>query len=475
MAARLRTAARALPTGARLPSTREICATEQVSPVTVQKAVRVLVTEGLIEARPGSGNFVLRAGQPAAARGDFAWQTTALGGAWPLSAGTWGSGVRPVADGTIGLHSSYPAADLLPVGPVRAALARAIRTPLLSEAAYGPGLPGLRGWFASELSQAAPDAIGVTADDVVVVSGGQAGIAAALTAVTRPGDKIVMESPTYWGGIAAARAHGLDIIPIARTADGIDPGDLDRALAASGARIVYAQPQFANPSGQAWGSATRRAVLRLLAARKAFLIEDDWARDFALDAQPSPPLAASDPHGHVIYLRSLTKSLGPAIRVAAVIARGAVRSRIESSRMTHELYTSGVLQQAAFDVLRDPAWPRHARTLRTRLRDRRGQLAQALHEAGLRDFTVPPGGLSLWLRLPDATDAATVAGRCLRAGLALSAGPEWFPAEPSGQYLRLSYANADPARFPEAARILADATREAGRPGGGGGYSAWGE
>jgi DNA-binding transcriptional MocR family regulator len=455
VAARLRAAARTLPAGAQLPSTREICAAAQVSPVTVQKAVRLLVTEGLVEARPGVGNFVLPApGGAAAARGDFAWQTTALGEAWPLSGGTWGSGVRPVADGTIGMHSTYPAEELLPIGLVRATLSRAIRTPLLSAAAPGPGLASLRTWFATELTQAFPDAVRVTADDVVVVSGGQAGIAATLTAISRPGDKIVMESPTYWGGIAAARAHGLDIVPIARTSDGIDPADLDRALADTGARLVYAQPQFANPTGQTWSAPARRAVLRVLAEHKAFLIEDDWARDFALDSDAPPPLAASDADGHVIYVRSLTKSLGPAIRVAAVIARGAVRARIESSRMTHELYTSGVLQQAAFDVLRDPAWPRHARTLRTRLRDRRTQLATALRDSGLPDFTIPPGGLSLWVRLPDAADAITVGAHCLRAGLALSTGPEWFPAEPTAQYVRLSYANADPSRFPEAAQIL---------------------
>jgi DNA-binding transcriptional MocR family regulator len=455
VAARLRTAARSLPAGSRLPSTREICAAEQVSPVTVQRAVRLLVTEGLVEARPGVGNFVLPAlGRTGAARGDFAWQTTALGEAWPLSGGTWGSGVRPVADGTIGMHSTYPAEELLPAGLVRAALSRAIRTPLLWQAAPGPGLQSLRAWFATELSHAFPGAVHVGPDDVVVVSGGQAGIAATLTAVTRPGDKIVMESPTYWGGIAAARAHGLDIVPIARTADGIDPGDLERALAGSGARIVYAQPQFANPTGQSWSGGTRRAVLRILAEHKAFLIEDDWARDFALDGDAPPPLAASDADGHVIYVRSLTKSLGPAIRVTAVIARGAVRARIESSRMTHELYTSGILQQAAFDVLRDPAWSRHTRTLRTHLRDRRTRLAAALHDAELHDFTVPPGGLSLWLRIPDAADAVTVGAHCLRSGLALSTGPEWFPAEPTAQYVRLSYANADPARFPEAAQIL---------------------
>jgi DNA-binding transcriptional MocR family regulator len=456
VAASLRAAARTLPAGAQLPSTREICASAQVSPVTVQKAVRLLVTEGLVEARPGVGNFVLRADHATAARGDFAWQTTALGGAWPLSAGTWGSGVRPVAEGTIRMHSTYPAEELLPAGPVRAALSRAIRTPSLWEAAPGAGLPGLRAWFATELSQAAPNAVHVAPDDVVIVSGGQAGIAAALTAVTRPGDKIVMESPTYWGGIAAARAHGLDIVPIARTSDGIDPGDLDRALTDTGARLVYAQPQFANPTGQTWSPAVRRAVLRLLAEHKAFLIEDDWARDFALDAAAPPPLAVGDADGHVIYVRSLTKSLGPAIRVAAVLARGGVRSRIESSRMTHELYTSGILQQAAFEVVRDPAWARHARTMRTRLRDRRARLAAALENAGLRDFAMPPGGLSLWLRLPDGADSATVTARCLQSGLALSAGDEWFPAEPSGEYLRLSFANADPARFPEAAQILTD-------------------
>lgn len=449
--AALRTAAQALPAGAQLPSTRTLAATHQVGPVTVQKAVRVLVAEGLVESRPGAGNFVARKVGRASAQGGFAWQTTALGSGVPATDGSWGSGARAVAAGTIGLHSTYPAPSLLPTDLVRAAVGRVSRSGVASDAAPAGGIGELRAWFAHELSgEPALDP-----SDVLVVSGGQAGIAATLAALTRPGDAVVMESPTYWGAIAAARSRGLEIIPIARTPGGIDPDDLDSLLAATRARVVYAQPTFANPTGQTWTGQVRRDVLDVVAAHRAFLVEDDWARDFAIDDAAPAPLAAADPHGHVVCLRSLTKSMSPSLRVGAIAARGPARARIAAAAMANELFTSGLLQHSALAVLRDPGWTRHRRTLRTLLRERRDALAATLRSVGITEFAVPAGGLSLWVRLEDTTSATDVAGRCLRQGLALSPGTEWFPAEPDAQYLRLSYANAEPSRFDEAAQILA--------------------
>lgn len=450
----LRTLARSLPQGAQLPSTRAVAAEQGVGPVTVQRAVRLLVAEGLVEPRPGVGNFV-RERRIAPSRADYSWQTTSLGAAWPLREGMWGSGNRPVAPETIPLHSTYPAASLLPTDLVRRAFARAAKTEAVVNPAPAPGVPELRRWFAEALTRSTIDAPLAASSDVVVVSGGQAGITAAFAALTRPGDAVVMESPTYWGGTVAALAHGLRIVPIARTADGIDPDDLDTALATSGARVFYAQPTFANPTGQSWTPAVRERVLEVVDAHKAFVIEDDWARDFSIDDAPPPPLATQDPHGHVVYLRSVTKSLAPSVRVGALIARGPARTRLSGSRMAGELYTSGLLQAVALDVLRDPGWERHQRTLPARLRERRDALTSALTAVGLAGFEPPSGGLALWLRLADTTNATAVVGRCLQAGLALSAGPEWFPTEPDGQYLRLSFANADPHRFDEAARILA--------------------
>jgi DNA-binding transcriptional MocR family regulator len=148
--------------------------------------------------------------------------------------------------------------------------------------------------------------------------------------------------------------------------------------------------------------------------------------------------------------------VSPALRIAAVIARGPARERILADRAAESMYVSGVLQAAALDVVTQPAWRSHLRGFRDQLRTRRDLLLSSLaeHAPTATVDVVPAGGLNLWARLPEGTDVDAVVRECESRGLVISPGAEWFPAEPSGEYVRLNYSNADPSRFTEAAEIL---------------------
>ena len=458
MAAGLRGWVRTRPAGTRLPSTRSLATEHHVGPVTVQQALQLLVADGLVETRPGVGTFVAAARQARPA--DVSWQTTALGPSEVFD--TEGSGVRTFAPDVIGLHAGYPSPSLLPGPLLRSAVQKVARDPdVLMRAAPNSGLPQLRAWFARELDGHRTGGAGVDESDVIVTSGGQAALSAAFRALASPGETVVMESPTYWGAMAAARAHGLRIVPLARTADGIDPEDLDAALAAHGSRVFYAQPTYANPTGDVWAPQVRARVGEVLADRKAFLVEDDWARDLYYDAEAPAPLAAADDDGHVVYVRSLTKSMSPSIRVAGLVARGPALRRIRASRWVSELFVPAFTQQVAIDILAHPGWNRHRGALRRALRTRRDTLLAELTRAvpELRVDRVPRGGLSLWARLPRPHHADQVAEAALAAGLAISPGAEWFPTEPYGQFVRLSFAATQETRYADAARILADLLR----------------
>jgi DNA-binding transcriptional MocR family regulator len=485
------------PVGARVPSTRALTERFAASPVTVQQAVRLLVREGLVESRPGAGTFV-RPSAPAP-RADFGWQTAALGPV-PSGGGEVGSTLQNPADDVIALHSGYPADDLLPVRAVRAALARASRSRSAIDRPPAAGVPELRTWFAHEVAEAAaaggaapgggaaPPAgsargagAAPAASDVVVMPGGQSALSSIFRALARPGDTVLMESPGYWGAIAAARQAGLVVVPVprgpgtdtgletgpekgpetgpdaaARAGNGaVDPVVLAEAFERTRARLFYAMPHFANPTGSAWSAREASAILDVVRQNAAFLVEDDWAHDFALDV-PVRPLVAQDPDGHVVYVRSLTKSLSPAVRIAAVIARGPAGSRTRTDRVIDGLYVSGVLQTAALEVVTAPGWAAHGRRMRDQLRRRRDALV-ALVDAHLPGTltAVPAGGLNLWLRLPDGSDAERFAAEAASRGVLVSPGAEWFPAEPTGPFVRLNYSGPDPSRFGDAVRILA--------------------
>ncbi|GAA1530153.1 PLP-dependent aminotransferase family protein [Microbacterium ginsengiterrae] len=429
--------------------------------MTVQAALRELVAQGVIEMRPGVGAFV--SATPHIRPRDFSWQTGALGASGQLSAET-STAMRTVHPDTIRLHSGYPERDLLPERLLRSALARAGRSDAALERTDPAGSPGLRAWFASELATQTPARFAAPSpQDVIILPGSQLGLGAIFRSTVGPNRTVLIESPTYWGAILAARQVGVTLVPVPSGPDGPDLDALRRAFAETSARGFYAQPNFANPTGAQWSASTGRDVLEIVRGNRAFLIEDDWAHDFAITTASSP-LAAQDDGGHVVYLRSLTKSVSPAIRVAAVIARGPVRHRLMAELQAQSMYVSGVLQAAALDVLTQPGWETHRRAVRRQLRARRDLLADAIraHVPEATITSIPPGGLNLWVRMPDDTDIDRLVQDAETRGLAIAGGGEWFPGEATGRYLRLNFAGPDPAAYERAAILLADALAEQG-------------
>ena len=462
MAAELRRWIASAPPGARLPSTRALVAQHQVSPVTVQKALRDLTGAGLIESRPGVGTFVRAVRTPRPV--DYGWQTAALRGPRSRHQAV-SAAMRSVANDVIALHSGYPDRELLPERLVRAALTRAARSDTALSRPPVAGLPELQAWFAHELGRFSPVGIAPPApSDVVVLPGSQSGLSSIFRALVADGQPLLMESPTYWGAIIAAAQAGVRVVPVPAGPDGPDPVELARAFADTGARVFYAQPTYANPTGAQWTAERAEEVLDVVRTCGAFLVEDDWAHDFGISSTPRP-VAAQDDAGHVVYLRSLTKSVSPALRIAAVIARGPARERILADRSAESMYVSGLLQAAALDVVTQPAWQTHLRGVREQLRARRDLLADSLleHAPQAHVDAVPPGGLNLWVRLPDATDVDRLSQDCERAGVMIAPGTEWFPAEPAGVFIRLNYAGPNPSAFARGARVLGRALDRTGR------------
>jgi DNA-binding transcriptional MocR family regulator len=428
-------------------------ARHRASPVTVQRAVAALAAEGLVEPRPGRGTFVT--GRPAAETSpDLSWQAVALGARAVDEAPLQELMALP-PPGAIPLSSGYLQSELQPVGAVGAALARAARRAGAWERGPVEGREELRAWFAREAGGA------FRAHDMVVCPGGQSALSTTLRAFTAPGDAILVEAPTYVGAIIAARAAGLRVVPVPSDADGVRPDHLAEALRRTGARLVFSQPLYANPNGASLSPDRRSAVLDALAGAGAFLLEDDWSRDLAIDGDPPPPLAADDREGHVVYLRSLTKSSAPGLRVAAIGARGAAGARLRGARIADDFFVSGPLQEAALEIVSSPAWRRHRRRLRGELGARRDALAAALARRlpALRVTSMPAGGLHLWVALPEGTDDVALANAAAAEGVVVFPGRPWFPADAPGPFLRLTFAAAAPDALDEGVRRLARALR----------------
>ncbi len=434
--------------GDRLESSRSLVGRLGVSPVTVQRALDVVRTEGLVDTRPGAGTFVL---MPSAAPPpvDVSWQSAVLD-ADPVDV-TALQRLRPVvAPGEVVLSSGYLDPSLQAGDLLSTATRRVLRRSGAWEHTTPTGDPDLRAWLAERIGG------GRTAADVVVTPGGQAAVAATIAALTRPGDTLIVESPTYPGAVIAARANGCRLVAWP-TETGADPALLDELLAATGARAVFAQSRFANPTGRSWDPETRRAVLEVARRRRCFVIDDDWAADLSLDpSEGDASLVDDDRGGHVVTVRSLTKLVAPGLRVAAISAVGPARDRVAAACLTATVSVSSLVERVAVETLTAPTWPRHLRQLRSELGERRDVLVDEVTR-WLGDDAVdrPDGGLHVWVRLPDAWSAERLAADAAAAGVVVSPGDGWYPAEAPGPRLRLSFSAADAPAIRRGVRTLA--------------------
>lgn len=434
--------------------------------MTVTRALAQLAAEGLVVTRPGAGAYRAEPRERTAVAGDTSWQEVALSADTatelvPRSVDASGVLVTLSAPppGVIEFNGGYLHPSLQPERAMAAALARAGRRPGAWGRPPTDGLPELREWFARDIGGT------VTAADVLVTAGGQPAIATALRALAPPGTPVLVESPTYPGMLAVARAAGLRPVPVPADADGVRPELLEAAFRATGARVFVCQPLFQNPTGAVLDAGRRSAVLRIARAAGAFVVEDDFARGLVHeDAGPLPaPLAAEDPDGVVVHVRSLTKPTSPSLRVGALAAHGPVLERLRAIHVVDTFFVPRPLQETALELVGSPAWSRHLRAVSQELKSRRSTMtgALALHLPELDLPHIPSGGYQLWLRLPDTLPEAALLAGALRAGVAVAPGRPYFSAEPPAGHIRLSFAGvAGPTEIAEGVRRLRTAVDE---------------
>ncbi len=468
LASRLRLELDRYSPGGKLPSSRALVDRFRVSPVTVSRALAQLAAEGLVVTRPGAGAFRAESRPVAAPAGDTSWQEVTLSadGAADLvprsvdASGVLASLAAP-PPGVVEFNGGYLHPSLQPERAMAAALSRAGRRP----GAWGrppmEGLAELREWFARSIGGA------ITPAEVLVTAGGQSALTTALRALAPPGAPVLVESPTYPGMLAIARAAGLRPVPVPVDADGVRPALLADAFRATGARVFVCQPLFQNPTGAVLAPGRRGEVLRIAREAGAFVVEDDFVRRLVHeDAGPLPvPLAADDPDGVVVHVCSLTKATSPSFRVGALAARGPVLERLRAIQVVDTFFVPRPLQEAALELVGSPAWPRHLRAVSAELRTRRDAMTSALrlHLPELSLPHVPSGGYHLWPRLPDGTDEAALTSAALRAGVAITPGRPYFSAEPPAPHLRLSFAAvAGVGEIAEGIRRLRTACAEVG-------------
>jgi len=300
----------------------------------------------------------------------------------------------------------------------------------------------------------------VTLEDLIVTTGSQQALDLIGKTMISPGDKVIVEAPTFLATIQCFRLYGANIVGAPIDADGVDVERLEKLIEEHKPKLVYLIPTFGNPSGATLSLARRKRVLEIAARTKTLVVEDDPYGELYFD-QPSPPslLALSEgvpgSREFLAHCGSFSKILSPGLRVGWLIAPSELLAKATMCKQFSDAHTSNLTQAICAHYLTlnrlDGALAVVRKTYAERARVMAESLRRELGEA--IEFNQPQGGMFFWARLTGANGkpncAPEFAKRAIDKGVAFVPGAPFFAHDPDMSTLRLSFATADVAKIEE--------------------------
>jgi DNA-binding transcriptional MocR family regulator len=426
--------------GDRLPSVRSVCNSHRVSPATALQAFRLLEDRGEIYTRPRSGHYVSAhlggrpMQEPAISRPSAkAIPVDVKDLVFELLESVKRSDIVP-------LGSAFPAPELFPL----ARLARALHTATLKLNPHDiyeqlpPGNSDLRRQIARRYLESGCN---VDPDEIVITTGALEGLNLCLQAVTKPGDTVAIESPTFYVVLETMETRGLKAVEIpTHPRDGMNVAALAEALDRHPIKACLAMTNFANPLGSLMPEEQKRELVKLLEKRGVPLIEDDVYGELYFGAGRPKPAKAFDRTGNVLHCSSFSKCLAPGYRVGWA-APGRYAKQVQRAKLVTTISTSVPAQSAIAEFLKHAGFNHHLRKLRQALERQQGWMLQAVGRNFPKEIQVtrPKGGYFLWVELPKAVNALEVFRLANEKNITVAPGPVFSPQRKFENCIRLNY------------------------------------
>jgi 2-aminoadipate transaminase len=370
--------------------------------------------------------------------------------------------------GIISFAGGFPDSAMFDVDGIREAANKALADNPGAALQYGAteGYNPLREQLASFM--ASKGVQGVQSESLIVTTGSQQGLDLIGKTLINPGDKVIVEGPTFLATIQCFRLYGAELITAPVDGDGVNTDALEALIKEHKPKFVYLIPTFGNPSGALLTLARRKRVLGLAVQHQLLVVEDDPYGDLYFGAAPPPSLLAlssSVPGSRdlLVHCGSLSKVLSPGLRVGWMIAPAEMLAKATMCKQFSDAHTSTFAQATAAQYLQAGRMPA---TL-DKVRQVYAQRAQAMGAALRKNlgeaisFVQPQGGLFVWARLTGAGgkvgDGGELAKRAIEKGVAFVPGTPFYANNPDAATLRLSFATADVAKIEEGVARLAQA------------------
>lgn len=442
--------------GSRAPSLRQISKQRRISLTTALQAYRLLEDRGVLEARSQSGFYVAKGGPvsletPAISKPPGKATAVSITGV-VLKLLEFAADPRLVP-----LGCAIPSAELLAAGRLDRFLARAARAKGIDYNSYTVPKGDLR--LRQEISRRALRwGQGLSPEDIAITCGCTEALTLSLKAVSRPGDTIAIESPTYFGVLQVIEALDLKALELPTDSNsGIDLGALEKALKGRSVKACLFSSSFNNPLGCTMPEEKKLAVLDLLAKHEVPLIEDDIYGDIYFGKERPKPFMALDRHDNTIYCSSFSKTVAPGYRIGWV-ASGRHMQKILENKMALTLCGPALPQAALADFLSSGGYDSHLRRIRRIFEDNIDRMIRAID----KDFpkgtkvTRPAGGFVLWLELPKGLRSRDLFGQALDQGVCFAPGDAFSASDHYANCLRLSCGYPWDARIEKGLKILGE-------------------
>lgn len=370
--------------------------------------------------------------------------------------------------GIISFAGGFPDSAMFDVEGIRAASNAALTEEPGAALQYGAteGYNPLREQLAAFMvSKGAQD---VAADNLIVTTGSQQALDLLGKTLISPGDKVIVEGPTFLATIQCFRLYGAELISAPIDGNGVKTDELEKLIAEHKPKFVYLIPTFGNPSGAMLSLERRKAVLEMAVKHNTLIVEDDPYGDLYFGEAPPPSLlnlSATVPGSRelLVHCGSLSKVLSPGLRVGWMIAPAELLGKATMCKQFSDAHTSTFAQATAAQYLKAGRMPATLANVRKVYAERAQAMGDALRKelGDAIEFVQPQGGLFVWARLTGAggkvADGNVLAKRAIEKGVAFVPGTPFFCANPDHATFRLSFATADVDKIREGVARLGQA------------------
>ena len=442
--------------GDRAPSLRQLSQQLKVSITTVKQAYVALEDQGVLSVRPQSGFYVNNRVEQAP---QVQLRSTTSFKPRKVRFGELFEEIFQIANdpNIVPLGAAVPSVDLMPVkGLIRATNRAASRlAESVLDYCFPPGNAELRRQIARQYLQLG---MSVSPEDVIVTSGASEALHLCLQAVTRRGDIIAVESPTYFSVLRLIERMGLLAVEIDTDPEtGMRLDALENVLETMDVKAILSVPNFNNPTGALMPEENKRRLAELIAEHNIPLIEDDIYGELYFDDIRPPVIKKFDTNGLVLTCSSFSKTLAPGYRIGWVLA-GRYRDEVLEWKQATTSAVASLTQQAVSDYLRSGEYERHLVRMRKAFREQveKMRFTVAHHFPEGTRMTNPRGGFVLWVEMPRGVDCLDVFNRALEAGISITPGIIFSATRRYRNFIRISCGHSWSAEIEQAVKKLGE-------------------